>query len=378
MSPNKLTYHEIANLFPMMDDEDFKSLKTDIEVNGQQIPIAVYKNQILDGRNRYKACQELGINPLIKVLEDKTDPLDYAVSVNIKRRNLNRSQRAFIAQKLGPFYEKQAKERQRAHGGTAPGKKSLTPKMEGVISGEATAAAGKAVGVSRSYVAAAKKIAESNPEMVEQIKSGELSIPQAELKIKKDENYKKEAERRDNLSIPPMPPTNFDLILADPPWGKEPDQLRTDELSRIKLPSNETCILFFWSPGPKIPDALFLFRCWGFEYHDCVVWDNWQDAEEYEEGLLIDQGAEFLLVGIKGNLKDLELPYKLLSPLSDPTRDVEGEPRDSIYSDDFPYGRDDNICLRLENAFPSTSKVELFTEEPREGWTAWGSKNFGL
>ena len=54
---------------------------------------------LLDGRNRFKACQEVGIQPLFR--EYKGDnPTAFVISLNLKRRHLNESQRAMVAAKL--------------------------------------------------------------------------------------------------------------------------------------------------------------------------------------------------------------------------------------------------------------------------------------
>ena len=56
-------FHPFADLFPMLDKDSrsFKGLIEDIEANGQQEPVWLYEGKILDGRNRYNACQHLGI-----------------------------------------------------------------------------------------------------------------------------------------------------------------------------------------------------------------------------------------------------------------------------------------------------------------------------
>jgi len=51
-------FHEIANLFPMMQPDELADLVADIKVNGLIEPIILYEDQILDGRNRWLACGE--------------------------------------------------------------------------------------------------------------------------------------------------------------------------------------------------------------------------------------------------------------------------------------------------------------------------------
>jgi ParB-like chromosome segregation protein Spo0J len=53
--------HALAKLFPPMRPYEYEELKADIARNGLQVPIVLYEERILDGRNRYLACKELGI-----------------------------------------------------------------------------------------------------------------------------------------------------------------------------------------------------------------------------------------------------------------------------------------------------------------------------
>ncbi len=44
-----------------MPSEEFEMLKTDIVANGLHQAIWTGRGLIVDGRNRYRACQELGV-----------------------------------------------------------------------------------------------------------------------------------------------------------------------------------------------------------------------------------------------------------------------------------------------------------------------------
>lgn len=65
---------------------------------GLREPIAICEGKILDGRNRHKACVELGIEPATKVVSD--NPWTYARSENFHRRDLTQSRRAQIGVRL--------------------------------------------------------------------------------------------------------------------------------------------------------------------------------------------------------------------------------------------------------------------------------------
>ena len=71
-----LIAHKYANLFPMMSDAELQDLAADIKAHGfrKQFPIITLDNKILDGRNREKASQIAGVQP---IMEEYTgdDPL---------------------------------------------------------------------------------------------------------------------------------------------------------------------------------------------------------------------------------------------------------------------------------------------------------------
>lgn len=63
-----------ADFYPMLSDEAIAELAEDIKVNGQRDPITVnQKGILLDGRNRLKACQMIGVEPIIEVYEGNDD-----------------------------------------------------------------------------------------------------------------------------------------------------------------------------------------------------------------------------------------------------------------------------------------------------------------
>ena len=53
--------HKFADIFPMIEGDGLENLKQDIKEHGQLEPVILFEDKILDGRNRYRACKELGL-----------------------------------------------------------------------------------------------------------------------------------------------------------------------------------------------------------------------------------------------------------------------------------------------------------------------------
>jgi multidrug efflux pump subunit AcrB len=73
----------------------------DMRANGLLDPITLCAGQIIDGRNRYRACAMLGVSPRFTVFEGTDeDALAFVISKNLARRHLNDAQRAMVAESL--------------------------------------------------------------------------------------------------------------------------------------------------------------------------------------------------------------------------------------------------------------------------------------
>jgi hypothetical protein len=94
-----LEFHPLAEKFPMMEIDELRKLADDIKANGLIEPITLFEGKILDGRNRYRACQLCGTQPQFRELRELSDnPVAFVISKNIQRRHLTAEQkRALLA-----------------------------------------------------------------------------------------------------------------------------------------------------------------------------------------------------------------------------------------------------------------------------------------
>jgi ParB-like nuclease domain len=122
---NKRPVHPVADLFPMMTDEELADLAADIKANGLIHPIVVDKDGVLiDGRNRARAYEIAGIEPTI-VLFEGDDPRAYIIASNIARRHMSKGQQAML---VAMMYPEPAKTKRKGAG-------SLEPKELGISGG---------------------------------------------------------------------------------------------------------------------------------------------------------------------------------------------------------------------------------------------------
>jgi len=168
--------HPAANVIRMMTDEEYSALRDDIEKNGLLQPIVLCEGMILDGRNRHRACIELGISPTATKYNGD-DPVGYVKSLNVKRRHLTPYEQIREALKSEPEIKAKAKERQKKAGGAVPQKSA-----EAVRDSRDELA--KQAGVSHDTVAKVKKIeAKADDKTKQAIIDGELTINAAYKKL---------------------------------------------------------------------------------------------------------------------------------------------------------------------------------------------------
>lgn len=162
-----MEWHPYAKLFPMMSDEDIEALADDIKANGLRNAIVVdADDRIIDGRNRYRACQMAGVEPTIEAMDlDDRETLAFVISTNLKRRHLSESQRADIAARIANLKPKQ---------------KASSANLQNSDPPVTQAEAAALLNVSPRSVAAAKKVHDKgSPELQAAVSSGDVKVSRA-------------------------------------------------------------------------------------------------------------------------------------------------------------------------------------------------------
>jgi N6-adenosine-specific RNA methylase IME4 len=369
---NAYKIHPLADLFPFASEADFATLAQDISRNGLLEPIVLLDDAILDGRNRYRACANVGVEPRF-VQYEGDDPLSYVVSKNLARRHLDESQRSMVAARIADMKEGRPSE-------TAP---------IGTVSQED---AGQKLNVSRRSVGRAKKVLNSgDKDLINAVDSGQMSVsvaakiadiedPETRKEIindsRPDQAVKKSARKQKERNLAKkqvsLPTKQYGVIYADPEWKFETfsdngmdrsadnhyPTSSTDDICKRDVSSiaAKDCVLFLWATVPMLPDALKVMEAWGFTYKSQAVWVK----DRIGTGYWFRNAHEILLIGTKG---------KVPAPAQGTQWKSVIEASVGAHSQKPEYFYD-----LIEEYFPNLPKIELNARKARYGWDAWGNE----
>ena len=289
-----MKYHSLADVFPLIEGAEFDALVADVAKQGLLEAIVTLDGDILDGRNRYRACVAAGVEPHFEVFEG-ADPVAFVVSKNVARRHLDESQRAIAAAKIAVLQRGDNQHASIEAPSQAKAATLLNVSRSGVqrareVLNEGTPELVKAVEAGRVSVSAAADVATlPKVEQTEIVAKGEKEILEAAKRIRLQ---KAEVRRAEIQAIAAtqvhIPAGKFSTIVIDPPWPMEkierdvaPDQvafdyptMSEDQLAAFPVAdmAADDCHLFCWTTHKFLPMSLRLLDAWGFRYVLTMVW----------------------------------------------------------------------------------------------------------
>lgn len=370
---NQYEQHPFGQLYPEMEESQFQSFCEDIHVNGFQNPfILLYEGMILDGWHRYQAaitldqCYALNLISKLQFTEYiETEPIAYVHSMNKHRRHLTQSQLAVIALRHTKMLN---------HGGDRKSQK-IKASHDALKSSEQVA---KETGTSKPTIERAKRAMNIAPEKIDEMVEGTVTPTQI-IKEHKEQSEPQPQSAKELPLYPPLPSKKYDIIYADPPWdykggkqhtgaaGKDTGgainhypTLTLEKLKDLAIPSisDVNCLLFLWTTGTHLDQAIDLGKSWGFDYKQVAfVWDKVRG----NPGNYTYTQCEFVLVFKRGTRPDdrVATPHQHVSIKRGEHSEKPNEIRDRIYTM-YPG--------------PNRNRIELFARNTTDHWDVWGNE----
>jgi len=378
-----MEYHPIASIFPLLEGQEFEDLKANIQRNGLIESVTVFEGKILDGRNRHRACTELGINlETRKFTGTALEAVERVWSLNRVRRHLNPSQAAIAEarrEQMHAIYapvREAAKEREKAgkgsdgSGGRGRTKNPRQLIAEGLPDERKTdAIRAAAAGTNREYVRQADRLVREKPDLAAAVERGEKTLSQVAREMRKEELSK---------NVSPLPSGKYRVIYADPPWqygdtmNISKDGLSEDwgaakkhyptmaikEICAMPIVNivEENAVLFLWTTSPMLESSFQVVKAWGFKYKTSFVWDKVKHGMGHYNSVR----HEFLLVCTRGSCTPD------LNKLFDSVQTIERSKKHSEKPEEFR--------IIIETLYTHGKKLELFGRKEHKGWTTHGNE----
>ena len=186
-----MEFHDVVFIWPNMQPDEFAKLVADIKENGLREPIWRYEGKIIDGKNRYLACEEAGVEPRYQDWGGHGSLILFVASLNQHRRHLDASQRAMIAVRIETELAKEAKQNMSLGGGDKKSEAAKSPLEifpNPIQPIHAAKEAAKVTGTNHHYVTDAKRVVNQAPELEPLVMDRVISL----LDAKKLANEEKE------------------------------------------------------------------------------------------------------------------------------------------------------------------------------------------
>lgn len=375
-----LQFHPVANIFPLMEGRAFEDLCDSIQQNGLMEGIWIYKGQIIDGRNRYRACQETGVEARFRAYEgEEADLVGFVVALNLHRRHLSESQRAMVASNIAKLGE---------------GRPNETASIDAVSQSKAASM----LNVGRASVQRAREVqAHGTPELVKAVEKGDVAVSTAAVIATAPKEEQRQILARTDAEILAaakairqekaqvnaaaravvkaeaakleLPAGKYRTIVIDPPWqmqkierDERPDQVGFEyptmteaELMAFNLPAfaHDDCHLYLWTTHKHLPLAMRLAEHWGFRYQCLMTWVKNVGFTPFSWMY----STEHVLFCRKGSLDLLKMGKRL--DFNAAVREHSRKP-DEFYS--------------LVSEVSPSPRIDVFGRESREGFDVWGAE----
>lgn len=342
-------------LIPPLSSEEYMHLEQNLIKDGIREAISVWGEIIIDGHNRYEIAQKNGLSYSIisYKFENESDVIVWIINNQFGRRNLTAYDRCVLALRLKPVISEKAKEQQlrRSAGSVSQNSVKQTP-----IDTQRELA--EIAGVSHDTISKVEKIEQAaTPEVISQLKRGDISINKAYQDIKKQKKRDESSSFTEQLIPVNTLNDKYDVIYCNCPWESElsDSEKRNDsnlyhtmlfkDIVTLSIPAEDNAIIFMWATAPILIKALQVMAKWGFVYRTCTVWDK----QIADTGQWIYGQHELLLIGIKGKYTTPTIDTKISSVYRETRRNNFDKP-------EFYYSMIEQMC-------PGGKYLEIFAQK---------------
>lgn len=368
-----MTFHPIADIFPLMQGAAFDALCADIAEHGLRVPIIRHTDgRILDGRNRYRACEATGVTPQYETWRGEGSEVAYVLSLNLARRHLDESQRAMVAARLATL------------------ERGANQHKDASIDAPSQSSAASLLNVSRPSVQRARVVLETgSPELIDAVDEGLVAVSQA-VRVAKAPTEKqhrvvtkvragtqaskamREERASDMRAAVSLPTAKYRVVYADPPWnyGDKSDgggvqaggaehhypSMTIAELSALGIDAicEPDAVLFLWVTSPLLAECFQVIDAWGFTYKASFVWDK----VKHNMGHYNSVRHELLLICTRGSCTpDVVELFDSVQSIERTTHSTKPEKFREIIDALYTHGK----------------RIELFARKSVRGWDAYGN-----
>lgn len=175
---------EFQSLIPPLSEDEFSQLEENCKRDGILDSLKVWNGILIDGHNRYSISRKWDLNYQVEEMDfsDREAVIHWIILNQFGRRNLSAYDRSVLALKLKPLIAEKAEKRMKA-GKADPVQKSAQGKTREELA--------KVAGVSHDTIHKVETIETKAPEQLkEQVKTGQKTINQAYLELRKQDQKK--------------------------------------------------------------------------------------------------------------------------------------------------------------------------------------------
>ena len=335
---------EFQSLIPPLTSEEYAGLEESILSEGCRDALVMWGDTLIDGHNRHEICTKHGI-PFDTVemdFPDRDAAMLWMIDQQRGRRNLSKVDSILLAQKKSEIISAKGKERQAEYHGNQYEKRTFInfDKSSPVINTQKEVA--KSAGVSTGTLAQFEQVQKKKPELIDNIRKGEMSINQAYTEVKRQEKAEQRAEKMAAIKekaavfdgnivngdciaeMEKLADNSIDCVVTDPPYGIDyVSNFRTVESEVVKPVANDGLkdALMLWENACKVLSRkmkdnshIYIFTSWKvypqfeeitsryFKVKNCLIWEknNWSMGDL--DGNYAEQ-YEMVIFATKGNRK---------------------------------------------------------------------------